>query len=114
MDARKTRQPVPDHPKAEDTDRDMNMSSPGAAKWASASTPALAAMASTPTHRPSHTGGRYMRGSPRCLLHSRGTEHLKEDWRKVGDGDNAWYFEAVEEFFGHLYGAMTSRLASQA
>ena len=30
----------------------------------------------------------------------------KPDWRKVGQGNDAWYFEAVEEFFGHLYGAM--------
>ena len=37
----------------------------------------------------------------------------KADWRKVGDGEDAWYFEAVEEFFGHLYGAMTGRSASQ-
>ena len=37
----------------------------------------------------------------------------KADWRKVGEGDDTWYFEAVEEFFGHLYGAITSRLASQ-
>jgi len=28
--------------------------------------------------------------------------------------DDAWYFEAVGEIFGHLYGAMTSRSASQA
>jgi len=26
----------------------------------------------------------------------------KADWRKVGEGDKAWYFEAVEELFGHL------------
>ena len=37
----------------------------------------------------------------------------KPDWRKVGDGDDAWYFGAVEEFFGHLHGAMTGRSASQ-
>ena len=36
------------------------------------------------------------------------------EWRKVGDEDGAWYFEAVEEFFGQLYGAMTGRSASQA
>jgi len=36
----------------------------------------------------------------------------KADWRKVGDADDAWYFEAVEEFFG--YGAMTGRSATQA
>jgi len=35
----------------------------------------------------------------------------KPDWRKVGEGD-AWYFEAVEEFFGHLYGGMTGRSAT--
>lgn len=29
------------------------------------------------------------------------------DWRKEGEGDGAQYFEAVEEFFGHLYGALT-------
>ena len=38
----------------------------------------------------------------------------KADWRKVGDGNDTWYFKAVEEFFGHLYGAMTSRSATQA
>jgi len=38
----------------------------------------------------------------------------KADWRKVGDRDNVWYFEAVEEFFGNLYGAMTGRSASHA
>jgi len=36
----------------------------------------------------------------------------KADWRKVGDGDNEWYLEAVDEFFGHLYGAMSGRSAS--
>jgi len=40
-------------------------------------------------------------------------EELDEaDWRKVGEGDGAWYFEAVKEFFGHLYGAMSGRSAS--
>jgi len=48
------------------------------------------------------------------LQEKRSWEELdKEDWRKVGEGDDAWYFEAVEEFFGHLYGAMTGRLATQ-
>ena len=36
----------------------------------------------------------------------------KVDWRKVEQGEDAWYFQAVEEFFGHLYGAMTCRSAS--
>jgi len=31
----------------------------------------------------------------------------KADWRKVGEGDEAWYF-------GHLHGAMAGRSASQA
>ena len=26
----------------------------------------------------------------------------KADWRKVGESEDAWYFEAVEEFFGRL------------
>jgi len=33
----------------------------------------------------------------------------KADWRRVGEGKEAWYFEAVEEFFGHLYGAIAGR-----
>jgi len=37
----------------------------------------------------------------------------KADWRKVRDGDDAWYYEAVEGFCGHLHGAMTRRSASQ-
>ena len=37
----------------------------------------------------------------------------KAYWRKVGDGDSAWYSEAVDEFFRHLYEAMTGRSASQ-
>ena len=41
-------------------------------------------------------------------------ELYKPDWRKAGEGEDAWYFEAVEEFFGHLYGTMTGRSASQA
>jgi len=36
----------------------------------------------------------------------------KADWRKVADSDDG-HFEAVEEFFRHLYGAMTARSASQ-
>ena len=35
------------------------------------------------------------------------------DWRKGGDEVEAWYFEAAAEFFGHLYGAMTGRSATQ-
>ena len=34
----------------------------------------------------------------------------KADWRKVGDGHDGWYFEAVEEYFGHLYGGMTGKI----
>ena len=30
-------------------------------------------------------------------------------WEEVGEGDDAEYFEATEEFFGHLYGALTGR-----
>ena len=33
----------------------------------------------------------------------------KPDWRKTGEGQNAVYFEAVEEFFGHLCGALVGR-----
>ena len=36
----------------------------------------------------------------------------KAGWEKVGDGNGAWYFEAVEEFFGHLHGAMTGTSAT--
>ena len=36
----------------------------------------------------------------------------KAYWSKIGCRDEAWYFEAVEEFFGHLCGAMTGRSAS--
>ena len=34
----------------------------------------------------------------------------KPDWRKVGKGEDEWYFEAREEFFGDLYRAMTGRI----
>ena len=34
------------------------------------------------------------------------------DWRKVGGEDGAWDFEGVEEFFRHLYEAMTGRSAT--
>ena len=33
------------------------------------------------------------------------------DWRKVGDGDDACYFEAVEDFFRHLYGAIYRQIS---
>ena len=35
------------------------------------------------------------------------------DWRKVGEGDDQLYFEAVEEPSGHLYGDITSISATQ-
>ena len=36
----------------------------------------------------------------------------KADWRKLGDGHDAWYFDAVEEFFVHIYRAITGRSAT--
>ena len=30
-------------------------------------------------------------------------------WKKVGEGADTEYFEATEEFFGYLYGALTGR-----
>lgn len=37
-------------------------------------------------------------------------EELDEPvWKKEGEGEDAEYFEATEEFFGHLYGALTGR-----
>ena len=33
----------------------------------------------------------------------------KPVWKKIGEGDGAEYFEATEEFFGHLYGALIGR-----
>jgi len=41
-------------------------------------------------------------------------EELDEVARRVmvGEGDEARYFEAVEEIFRHLYGAMTGRSAT--
>ena len=54
-------------------------------------------------------------GIPRDFLGGKtsGEELDKADCRKVGDGKDALYFEAVEEFVGHLYGAMTGISASQ-
>ena len=33
-------------------------------------------------------------------------EFDQPDWGKVGEGDDVWYIEAVEEFFGHMYGTL--------
>ena len=47
------------------------------------------------------------------LGHKHTWEELdKANWRKVGGADDIWYFEVVFAF-GHMYGAMTGRSATQ-